>query len=168
MGELLDFVRSASERFGLPPEILTSALKREFPQASQEDLAAAIKRSGGFLGQAMELLRSGESVLPQTKQFLTCYGARDSVGLLQLLVPMEKWKRDQLIDALNQWLALVEEALALRTAGSAAGTMARELGGRRSAKELMDTISVLQKAIQKAQGNVSPAAICGWLVWELR
>ena len=152
----------------LPEDILTPALKQEFPHASPEDLAAAIKRSGGFLGQALELLRSGEGILPQTRQFLAAYGARDPVGLVQLLVPMEKWKRDQLISALNQWLSLVEEALALRTAGSAAGTLARELGSRRSAKELMDTVQSLQTAIGRAQGNVSPAAICGWLVWELR
>ena len=169
--KLLPTVRSRCVELSLQPlapEILTPALKKEFPQASSEDIAAAIKRSGGFLGQAMELLRSGEDILPQTKLFLECYGARDSVGLVQLLVPMEKWKRDQLISVLNQWLSLVEEALALRTSGSAAGTLARELGSRRSAKELMDTVLTLQTAIQKAQGNVSPAAICGWLVWELR
>jgi len=169
--KLLPTVRSRCVELSLQPlspEILTPALKKEFPQASAEDIAAATKRSGGFLGQAKELLRSGEGILPQTKQFLECYGARDPLGLVQLLVPMEKWKRDPLIDTLNQWLSLVEEALALRTAGSAAGSLARELGSRRSAKELMNTVQILQTAIQRAQGNVSPAAICGWLVWELR
>jgi hypothetical protein len=38
----------------------------------------------------------------------------------------------------------------------------------RSAQELMKGISQLQKAIEYAQGNVSPAAICGWLELTLR
>ena len=34
--------------------------------------------------------------------------------------------------------------------------------------ELMDAIRHLQKAFLYAQGNVSTAAICGWLMWALR
>jgi hypothetical protein len=46
--------------------------------------------------------------------------------------------------------------------------LARQLGAQRSSAELLRAIRQLQKSIEYAQGNVSPAAICGHLVWALR
>ena len=46
--------------------------------------------------------------------------------------------------------------------------LARELSTGRSAGELMNAVRNLQKALEYAQGNVSVAAICGWLAWVLR
>ena len=39
---------------------------------------------------------------------------------------------------------------------------------RPSSKELMQAVAVLQKITEYAQGNVSVAAICGYLQWALR
>ena len=51
-----------------------------------------------------------------------------------------------------------------------AGTSAqvRLLSAGRSSQELMDAIRNLKKALEYTQGNVSPAAICGWLEHTLR
>ena len=46
--------------------------------------------------------------------------------------------------------------------------LARELSQGRSAQELMGALKALQKATHYARSNVSPAAVCGWLSWELR
>jgi hypothetical protein len=46
--------------------------------------------------------------------------------------------------------------------------LARAVSAQRSSRDLMQAISHLQKAIEYAQGNVSVAAICGWLSWQLR
>ena len=46
--------------------------------------------------------------------------------------------------------------------------MAAELASRRSSRELLQAIEQLKKVIEYAQGNVSVAAICGYLVWALR
>ena len=81
---------------------------------------------------------------------------------------MEKWKRDQLIPILQQWLELTESALACRCGGVAAGQASRLLAQQRSSRDLMEILQALQTAIEYAQSNVSPAAICGWLQWELR
>ena len=81
---------------------------------------------------------------------------------------MEKWKRDQLIPVLQQWLELLAGGLAYRFGMSTVSHLARDLGTQRSPRELMDAIAHLKKAIDYAQSNVSPAAICGWLSWELR
>ena len=169
--KLLPTVRSRCRELSLQPlapQVLTAALEKDFPQAPQEDIAAAVRRSGGFYGQAKQLLESGEVLLPQTKQFLQAYAAKDPMQLLQILVPMEKWKRDQLLTALNQWLELLGEALACRTGGVAPGSLTKEICACRSARELTQAIQQLQQAITYAHSNVSPGAICGLLSWTLR
>jgi hypothetical protein len=103
-----------------------------------------------------------------TKNFLESYAAADSLGLTRTLVPMEKLKRDQLIQELTLWLQVLENALASRSGMTADLPMAGKIAGMRSGKQLLSHIKTLQKCIQYAQGNVSVAAICGYLQWELR
>ena len=43
----------------LDPRTLQKALRERFPKATDEDLAAAASRSGGFLGQAIRLMTDG-------------------------------------------------------------------------------------------------------------
>lgn len=147
---------------------LRKALISRFPDVSGEQLTAAIFRSGGFLGQAIAILEEGAALPGHTQAFLTAYASRDTFGLLNVLVPMEKWKRDMLIEALSQWVGCLEGALVYRSGIPSATPMAKELSAGRSARELMDAISNLKKTIEYAQGNISPAAICGWLEWALR
>lgn len=169
--KLLPTVRSRCTELALsalPDNILHAALREAFPQIGDETIWAAISRSSGYLGQAKAILEEGSDLPPQTLSFLKAYAARSTYGLLQVLVPMEKWKRDQLIPILQQWAAFLEGALVYRTGMAAATPMARELGTARSAPELLRAIGQLQKTIEYAQGNVSPAAICGYLQWALR
>ena len=169
--KLLPTVRSRCVELSLQPldlQSLTAALQKEFPQADEADIAAAAQRSGGFLGQARNLLEAGGGMLPQTQSFLEGYSRRDHLQLLQTLTSMEKMPRNQLQTTLEQWLSVLEEALACRTASSAAGSLAREVASQRSAGELMDAISKLQTAIEYTQGNVSGGAVCGWLLWQLK
>ena len=169
--KLLPTVRSRCTELALQPlpeALLRRALSARFPEAGSDSIAAAAVRSGGYLGQAQALLEAGNTVSPQTDGFLHGYGNRDAMALLQTLVPMEKWKRDQLIPVLQQWTELAENALACRSGAPASNPMAKELSRRRSSQELLAAIRHLQKATDYAQGNVSPAAICGWLAWVLR
>ena len=169
--KLLPTVRSRCTELSLQPldsQLLTSALQKDFPLAKPEDVAAAVRRSGGFYGQAKALLEDGEVFLPQTKQFLEAYASKDPVQLLQVLVPMEKWKRDQLLTALNQWLELLGEALSCQVGGLAPTSLTKNLCGCRSARDLTHAIEQLQKAITYAHSNVSPGTICGFLCWTLR
>ncbi|MDD6199640.1 MAG: DNA polymerase III subunit delta [Firmicutes bacterium] len=152
----------------LPEAVLRQALEKQFPGASREDVSAAIARSGGFLGQAGKLLSEGDALPPQTEGFAESFASGDTLRLLQTLVPMEKWKRDQLIPVLNQWRGLLESGLACRAGIPAPSPLARRLGACRSSRELSEAIRSLNKAVEYAQGNVSPAAVCGWLEWALR
>lgn len=150
----------------LPEETLRSALHREFPEAAKETLESALERSGGFLGQAKALMTQAES--PQTKQFVEVYLNRKDREYAELLCPMEKWKRDQLSQELTAWRALLADALLARGGMRASSPLAARIAEKRQGGDLLSAVDVLQKAIDYTQGNVSPAAVCGWLFFALR
>lgn len=168
--KLLPTVRSRCTELkmqALPPQMLQKQLWVDFPKASGEDIEAAAVRSGGFLGQARALLTEGAEVPPQTEQFVEAFAKRNALLLTQTLVPMEKWKREALSEILRQWLEILEGALMNRSGGGAVPTLARELAQRRTAAELYCGVTALKKALDYTLSNVSPAAVCGWLSWEL-
>ncbi len=169
--KLLPTVRSRCTELrleSLPPQLLEKELRKAFPQAGEEALRGAVNRSGGYLGQAKEILAAGEAASGQTREFARCYGQRDGLGMVRLLVPMEKWKRDQLLPELEQWLQLMHSALTCRSGMEALSPLAGALAAARSSQELMAAVEHLKKAIAYTQGNVSVAAVCGYLVWALR
>lgn len=169
--KLLPTVRSRCTELSLqalPEDVLCKALAADFPAAEMADVRAAAQRSGGYLGQAKKLLEQGDEIPPQTEGFVASFAARDVYGLIQTLVPMEKWKRDQLTAILADWQALTEQALACKAGLPAPSALARTLSAGRSSQELKGALDSLKKAARYAQGNVSPAAVCGWLEWELR
>lgn len=168
---LLPTVRSRCTELKLLPlsqSILRSRLQKEFPQADAGQLQAAMDRSGGWLGQALTLLEEGSGFSNQTEGFASSFAQRNSMGLLQVLVPMERWKREQLVTELTQWVSILQSALVSRAGMQAVSPLARQLSATRSSAELMDAIRHLQKTIEYAQGNVSVAAVCGYLEWALR
>ena len=166
--KLLPTVRSRCRELklsALPMPLLENQLARDFPQAPREDVRRAAARSGGFLGQARALLEQGQNIPPQTLAFVRAFAEKEALGLANVLVPMEKWKRDALIPVLQSWLELLEEALSGR---QELGALSRQIAANRSAPEIYRGIQSLQKAMAYAQSNVSPGAICGWLAWALR
>lgn len=169
--KLLPTVRSRCTELKLqaiPSQILKKQLQKDFPQATEEDLEAALRRSGGFLGQARELLSSGSGLTPQTEGFIRGFASRNALVLTEVLVPMEKWKRDALTEILQSWAELLEEALTCRAGEAAVSSLARSLSQGRSTPELLQALKHIKKAREYAVSNVSPAAVCGWLAWALR
>lgn len=152
----------------LPEALLRTALTRKFPEADGQTLSAAISRSGGYLGQAIRLLEEGAELLPETQRFLEAFCQRSSLGLTQTLVPMEKYKLDRLIPVLEQWTELLQQALICRNGGKALLPQAKALAQARQSKDILEAIRTLQKVTEYARGNVSGAAICGYLTWALR
>ena len=149
------------------PLLLEKELSRRFPNADRESLLAAIDRSGGYLGQAEKLLQEGASD-ERTAAFAECFAKKDSWGLVQMLVPMEKWKRDQILPVLESFKDLLQNALVCRSGVQAVSPLSRQVASVRSSQELMAAIQALNKAIEYIQGNVSVAAACGYLTWALR
>ena len=169
--KLLPTVRSRCTELklqSLPADILRKQLLRDFPDAAEDDLEAAVMRSGGFLGQARELLQVGTQVPPQTESFVRAFCAKDPLLLAQTLAPMEKWKRDALAPMLQSWLEILESALACRSGIRSVPALARQIASSRSSGEIYQALAALKKAAEYTMSNVSPAAVCGWLTWELR
>ncbi len=169
--KLLPTVRSRCTELALqslPESLLRARLQQEFPDTQEETVTAAIERSGGYLGQALTLLQDGNAVSPQTEGFVESFSKKDALKLVQTLVPMQKWKRDPLLEELNRWTQILQQALVYRSGGSVLSMTARQIGTVRSSQELLQALRCLQKAIEYTQGNVSPAAVCGYLEWALR
>ena len=169
--KLLPTIRSRCTELkltALPEGMLRSVLKQEFPAASDAAIAGAMLRSGGFLGQARQILSDALDYPPQTEQFAESFATKDSLMLLQTMVSMEKWKREQLLEALNQWMQVLEGALCCRAGMPSAHPMSAKISKMRSAEQIRSAIDALQKCIDYAQRNISVAAICGYLSRALR
>ena len=169
--KLLPTVRSRCTELSLqalPETVLRSALEKACPQAAPQQISGAISRSGGYLGQAMEILQESEDATQTTTAFLQAYANSDSFGLTQVLVPMEKFKRDALVEELERWLPVLADALCARSGSTPTQPMADKICAARSGQDLIRAISALQKAIDYARRNISPGAVCGYLQWELR
>lgn len=169
--KILPTVRSRCVELKMQPledELLRRTLQEEFPSLPAETVEAAMAYSGGFLGQARALLSQGPAQSPQTEDFVQALCTKDALLLTRTLVPMEKWKRDQLISTLQQWTEILEGALVVRFGGKSLSPLSNKLSACRNPADLNDAIALLQKCSTYAQGNVSPAAICGYLSWALR
>jgi DNA polymerase-3 subunit delta' len=168
---LLPTVRSRATELrlqALDTPALEKELTQRFPDAESSAISAAIDRSGGYLGQAITLLEQGNTTTPQTEGFVNAFSQKQPMELLNTLVPMEKWDRERFIGEMNLWLHILQQALICRSGMAVTSLHAQTLSAQRSAPEVLEGIRHLQKAIEYAQGNVSVAAICGYLVWALR
>ena len=150
----------------LPEAQLLSQLQKQFPNADREQLQAAAERSGGYLGQAAELLREGEVVSGRTKAFAKAFLDRDPVAMTRLMVGMEKAKRDQAVEEVEQWLHLLQNALSCRSGLPAVTQEIKQLS-RQDPAVLLSAIRELEKAITYLKANVSVAAVCSYLQWQL-
>ncbi len=152
----------------LPEDVLIRELSRRYPKADPEAVSAAAFRSGGWLGQAQTLLEEGTDHSPQTKAFLQAFSRRDVLQLVATLVKMEKWGREEVIRELNTWIQLLQSALTSRSQKKGADPLAQALGNARTQADILKAVQALQKATLYARGNVSVAAVSGWLQWQLR
>ena len=169
--KLLPTVRSRCTELkmqALEGKIIRNQLRLDFPNAREEDIQAAIYRSGSFLGQARKILEEGDQLPVQTEQFVESFCRKDSLLLTQLLVPMEKWKRDVLAEILQSWLEILESALTSRTGLESVSALGKQIAQHRTAGDIRQALQVLKKAREYVLSNVSPAAVCGWLIWALR
>lgn len=151
----------------LPEKLLMEQLQQRFPDTEPETLEAAAHRSGGFLGQAAALLEGPKEADPQTAGFVKALCGKNFLELTQTMVPMEKWKREELTKMLESWLDLTESALASRCGIPAVSPLARSLAKARTESELNRVTGRLKQALEYTLSNVSPGAVCAYLAWTL-
>jgi len=168
--QLLPTIRSRCVELRLSPlgdDTLRKALAARFPDASQDALQSAVLRSGGYLGQAIDLLREGSELLPQTKAFAEAFSAADPGALLRVLVPMERLKREQLRPILLQWTEVLSSAAAVRSGLPAIAPESRKIANNRTDAQLLLAAEALRYAISLTDANVGAAHICGMLSVKL-
>lgn len=166
-GILLPTVRSRcaeAHLSPLSPELLLRELHDRCPGHAEADYELAA--STGYLGQAIARLEQ-PLYSPQTAVFAEAFAARNSLQLLELLVPMEKWKRDQILPELQAWEALLTEALSARYSRQPVGDQIRNIQGSRTAPEILRAIEDIRTAKIYCNTNVGTAAICGSLAVKL-
>lgn len=169
--QLLPTIRSRCVELTLSPlseDELLHALRRQFPEKDTDALRAAVLRSGGFYGQAVRALEGEGALLPQTEQFAAVYPKKDRLALAQLLVPMERMKREQLQPIFTQWTELLEAALCVGARMPALQEQAVLISRSRTAQELLQAIEELRRANALLDSNVNAGAICGDLQFKLR
>lgn len=167
---LLPTVRSRATELRmepLPVSALEAALAQRQPDSSPADRAAAARRCGGWLGQALQLLSSGGARCPEAEAVLQALmQAKPRAALLRACVPLEKKRRDELLPVMETLRAVLTEALAVR-GGVSGGEAARTLAGRLTARALSRSVGAVQTAGERLQANVSPAHAMGALAAAL-
>ena len=167
--KLLPTIRSRCAELHLSPvgqEEAAAYLQRRLPQQQPDVIRSACVRSGGFLGQALALLESGSA--PQTAEFAAAYAGGDALALLRVLLPLEKYKRTELLPVLQQWRALVCDALSAKSGMPAASPEAAMLSQSRTGAQLLAAAQDLQEAMDDLNLNVGTGAVAGWLSTRLR
>ena len=109
-----------------------------------------------------------EGLSEHTAAFAAAYAARDTLGLLGVLLPMEELRRDQLSPILEQWRTLLADALAAKSGLPAALSLTASVCKSRTGAELLAGVQALQTAIDDLKANVGSGPIVGWLTIALR
>lgn len=166
---LLPTIRSRCAELQLGPVEEPEALpflQQRMPEKSEPVIRAAYLRAGGFLGQALALLADAQEQ-PVIRQLAAAYAARNQMELLRVLLPMEKWKREQLLPVLRQFRACICDALQQRAGLDAASEAAVQIVSSRSGTELIQACDSIQTAIDSLMANASAGAVVGFLVMQL-
>ena len=169
-GALLPTIRSRAVQLSLsavPRETAMRALRTKFPDRDEATLRAAYDASGGFLGQAAEHL-TGSVWREETARFAACYASGDRLGLLRVLLPLEKAKRPELAAILLEWRRLLTQALAASSGAPAASPEAAQLCAKRTGAQLLAAAQCVQRGMELLDVNVNTGALVSWLSAKLR
>ncbi len=161
---LLPTVRSRCQELRLSPldgPTLSRALRERCPGRSEDEYRAAMRQSGGWLGQALDALESAR-LTERAAAFAGAFADQNKPALLELLTGMEKLSRDDFCAELQTWRQLLHDAL-LCQAGLPGSAQAAAIAKARSGAQLAGAMDVLAKYGDYAQSNVGVGHLCGAL-----
>ena len=169
--KILPTVRSRSVELTLnplPDNILRQELMKE--NCPPESVALAMEQSQGYLGPARELLHQEDSSAGQLLSDLAAgFIAGDELSVILAVLPLEKLKRQELMDLLQQAAELFTRAL---KGAEVPGTLMSGTVGLLSRsvpkEELYAGIKTLEEAKVLLQANGSPGHCAGYLMANLR
>ena len=168
--KLLTTVRSRAVEltlFPLSDQALMEALKQQAPQAEPSALSAAAEKSGGFLGAALELLTRDETREDaETARLAEAFSAGEELSLLAALVPLEKWKRQELLSLLQNLHLVFVRAMAKQAGGPGLYSGPAERLSRLPGQRLFSGDAALQRAMELLNANGSTGHAVGYLLAE--
>ncbi len=168
MEKLLETVRSRAVTLTLSPlsrEQLYAALVKREPKASPEELARAMDKSEGYLGAALSLLHSPETALEQqVGEILSAFAARDTLQLLTTLLPLEKQKRQELLELLTDLNRCFVRAM---VPGAVSSAQTKALSGC-TQQQLFHAAQAVSYAITLLQANGSAGHAVGSLLAQMQ
>lgn len=166
--KLLPTVRSRAVSLTLYPlnqRELQQALQTLAPNAEPQALALAMEQSDGYLGTALSVLEHPETAQDQEViSFLKAFASGDELQLLSALVPLEKYKRQDLLQFFQALLRTFTRAMDRNSAK----TPEHRLLSLCSHEILFAATESLSHAITLLQSNVSCGHVVGMLMAELR
>ena len=167
---LLPTIRSRAVQLQLSPLTAAQAmpeLRRRFPEKNDAELSRALEQAEGFLGPACRHLTDG-IFQAQTLALAQSFAARDTLGLLQTLVPMEKYKREQLGQILMELRQLLCMTLRARAGALHADDLMQAMLRGRTGAELLQAAGTLAQAADDLTANVGVGAVIGGLCVSLK
>ena len=171
MEKLLPTVRSRAVVLTLYPLTqleLKQRMEQLAPNADPDALADAMEKSEGYLGAALSLLREPETVQDQkARAFIEAYATGDELKILEMLVPLEKLKRQELLELLQQLYRTFTRSIDERSAETKTKEI-RLLAHSATTKQRYDAAQALSHAITLLQANGSSGHAVGALMAELR
>lgn len=167
--KLLTTVRSRAVILKMSPlsrQTLFSALQQRAPSADPDALAAAMEKSGGYLGTALSLLEAPETQLDQqVSAFLRAFSTGDELKLLEVLTPLESNSRQATLTLMQALYRSFTGAIHPQTVSS--GEL-RLLSETCTPKQLYDAAQAVSHAITILQSNGSSGHAVAVLMAELR
>ena len=171
MEKLLPTVRSRAVVLTLYPLTqleLKQRMEQLAPGADPDALADAMEKSEGYLGAALSLLREPETVQDQrARTFIEAYATGDELKILEMLVPLEKLKRQELLELLQQLYRTFTRSIDEPSAETKTKEI-RLLARSATKKQRYDAAQALAHAITLLQANGSSGHAVGALMAELR
>lgn len=168
--KLLPTIRSRAVQLQLAPltpEQALPELRRRFPETPEAALLQALEQAEGYLGPACEALKDG-IFLPQTLAIAKSFAARDTLSLLQALVPLEKYKREQLLQIVSELRRLLCTVMRARAGAFRPDEMMQQILLSRTGTEILHAIDILEQAGDDLNNNVGVGAVIGGLCVGLR
>ena len=169
--QLLQTIRSRSVELRmapLPPEVLEAELRKRFPQAESGRIAAAAAEAAGYLGQAVAVMNEDEDAQTRTAEFTAACCKGSPQAFLRLLIPLEKQKKEPLLELFGEWHDLLFSAISVHHGQEHVRPEAVKLASSCAESVLLSHLDAVQEAITMLNANVAPGHVCGALAVQLQ
>lgn len=169
--QLLQTIRSRSVELRMAPlstELLEAELRKRYPHAASEKIVSAAEESAGYLGQAIAAMKEDETAQSRTAEFTKACCSGTPQAFLRLLIPLEKQKKDFLLELFESWHDLLFSAISVHHGQGHVRPEAQTLASSCAEAVLLSHLDAVREAITLLNANVSPGHVCGGLAVQLQ